>query len=506
MEQLATGILRRSSDAVVIISLADSRILDVNEAFFTVTGLARHELVGRPWRDLLVGLGPTADPTAVGVLKELGSLADAQIGLWTRSGELRLGELSALVLEFEGQRDALCTIREVRDPTPGQRRSIAREELDRILRSGDTHQEATTRALQAFGRSLRWEIGALWRGAPRSERLFCAVEWRAQQSSLGHQEAPTRYTASSIRLNALHRAWLRREPTWIPDVLADPELSPAPLGLEEPMHGWLAFPALGADGVIGMVEFLSRETRQPDVELLAMIEDVGRLFGRLLEHAESSGVRLVEQAETLRPGTEVPALGTMPDAFRDLAGAVAAATEALERHPTSPAYVQPSALLADLTAGVGKLNRLLEHAVQRSDSGPPQLEPSASSGEATAELPAGLTLKAVSRRTGIPAATLRTWEHRYGFMRPTRSPSGYRLYGKEEIARIERVKYLVRQGVRIGAAMKAVIEEAGDNQLTDGAKQSADQGSSVANPKHAEVDRLAVRSPRSPRPPHGRRA
>jgi PAS domain-containing protein len=38
MEQLATGILRRSSDAVVIISLADGRILDVNEAFFTLTG------------------------------------------------------------------------------------------------------------------------------------------------------------------------------------------------------------------------------------------------------------------------------------------------------------------------------------------------------------------------------------------------------------------------------------------------------------------------------------
>src|SRR5215218_8141292 len=107
MEQLTTGILRRSSDAVVIIGLADGRVLDVNEAFFTATGHARHELVGRPGRDLLVGLGETADPTAVEVLKELGSLTDAQIGLWTRSEELRVGDLSALVLEFEGQRDAL---------------------------------------------------------------------------------------------------------------------------------------------------------------------------------------------------------------------------------------------------------------------------------------------------------------------------------------------------------------------------------------------------------------
>src|SRR5215211_9348994 len=146
MEQLTTGILRRSSDAVVIIGLADDRVLDVNEAFFTVTGHARHELVGRPGRDLLVGLGEPADPTAVEVLKELGSLTDAQVGLWTRSGELRVGDLSALVLEFEGQPDALCTIRGVREPTADQRRSIARNELNRILLSGDTRSEVAARA------------------------------------------------------------------------------------------------------------------------------------------------------------------------------------------------------------------------------------------------------------------------------------------------------------------------------------------------------------------------
>jgi MerR HTH family regulatory protein/GAF domain len=504
MEQLTTGILRRSSDAVVIIGLADGRVLDVNEAFFTVTGHARHELVGRPGRDLLVGLGEPADPTAVEVLKELGSLTDAQVGLWTRSGELRVGDLSALVLEFEGQRDALCTIRGVRDPTPGQRRSIAREELNRILRSGDTFSEVATRALQAVGRCLRWELSAIWRGAPRSEDLRCAAAWRSPQVGPGHFWETTRYAAFPPRMEALRRVWLRREPTWIPDILADSNFSRAPAGSGEPMHGWLGFPALGSDGIIGVVEFVSRETRQPDAELLGMAEDFGRLFGRLLEHVEASGIGLVDQAETVRPGPREPLPGTLPDAFRDLAGAVAAATETLERHPTLPVPDPSSALLDELTAGMGRLNRLLENAVQHSGGGPPALQPPVpSAAEATGALPpalpTGLTLKAVSRRTGIPAATLRTWEHRYRFMCPKRSPSGYRLYGEEEIARIERVKYLVGQGIRIGAAMKAVIQEAGGNQLTDEAKQSSDQGSLGGNGKQAEVYRLTPRSPRSRR-------
>jgi PAS domain S-box-containing protein len=501
MERLITRLLRRSSDAVVIIGLADGRVLDVNEAFFTATGLARHELVGRPSHDFFVGLGQPADPTAREVLQNLGSIADVPIGLWNRSGELRVGDLSAQVLELEGQRDALCMIRNVRDPAPDQRRSVAREELDRILRSGDRGPGAATKALRAVGRSLRWELGALWRGTPRSEQVRCAAVWRSPQANLGRLEETIRDAAVPPGLEPLRRVLLRGEPTWIPDVLADSDFPRGRVGDGEPMHGWLGFPAFGSEGVIGMVELVSRETRQPDPELLGMIEDLGHVFGRLLEDVRAPDARVVEEAETVRQVSPGPAPGTVSTAIRDLTGAVAAATEALERHPALPAHVSPPALLDELTAGMGRLNRLLENAALQNSSGPPAPEPSPPLGKATVDpppaLPTGLTLKAVSQRTGIPAATLRTWEHRYGFMRPRRSPGGYRLYGEEEIARIEQIKYLVGQGVRIGAAMKAVIEEAEGDEPGDDVQQSAGQDSPEEKGTHAEVYRLTAQSPRT---------
>jgi hypothetical protein len=502
MEHLTIGILRRSSDAVVIIGLADGRVLDVNEALFTVTGHTRRELVGCPACDLLVGLGQTAGSTNVEALQGLGRLTDAPIGLWTRSGELRVADLSALVLEFNGQRDALCTIRRVRDPTPGQRRSAASEELVHLLGSGDTGSEAATRALEAFGRCLRWELGALWRGDPPMGHLRCAATWHSPQLDLGQFQEVYRNATFPPRVEALRRTWLHGKPTWIPDVLARSELPQAPVAAGEPMYGWLGFPALGSGGVIGVVEFISRETRQPDAELLGMLGDLGRLYGRLVEDVEASGVRLADQADTVQSGTPEPPPGTVPAAFRDLAGAVAAATEALERPSIPPQHVPPAALLDELTAGMGKLNRLLE-SVQSSAGGPPAVSPSTPSGRAGVELPpplpTGLTLKAVSRRTGIPAATLRTWEHRYGFLRPRRSASGYRLYGEEEIARIEQVKYLLGQGVRIGAAMEALVEGATSNEPTDPAQQPPDQGTPGGSGKHAEVYRLTPRSPRGRR-------
>ena len=501
MEHLTTGLLRRSSDAVVIIDLADGRVLDVNEAFFTLTGHARHELVGRPSRDVFIGLGRTADPPAVEALLNLGSLADVPIALWNRSGELRVGDLSALVLELEGRRDALCMIRKVRDPTPGQRRLVARAELDRILQSDDRDPGAAIRSLGAVGRSLRWELGALWRGTPRSEELRCAAVWRSPQADVGRREETIRHAAVPPGREPIRQVLLRGEPIWIADILADYELPQAHADRGEPMHGWLGFPALGSEGVIGVVELVSREARQPDSALLAMMEDLGHVFGRLLEDVHAPGPHAAEGAGTSHQISHEPSLGAVSTAIRNLAGAVAAATEALERHPTLPAQVSPPALLDELTAGMGRLNRLLENAAHQGIGGAPSLGSAPPSGEAAVApppaLPTGLTLKAVSRRTGIPAATLRTWEHLYGFLRPRRSAGGYRLYGEEEIARIEEIKYLVRQGIRIGAAMKAVIEEAEGSELTAEDQESTGQDSPKENGKHAEVYRLTPRPPRT---------
>jgi PAS domain S-box-containing protein len=500
MEELTAGILRRSSDAVVIIGLADGRVLDVNEAFFTMTGHARHELVGRPSGDIFIGLGETTDLAAVDMLQDLGSLTDVPVGFWNRSGELRIGDLSALLLELEGRRDALCMVRKVRDPTPGQRRLVARAELDRIVRSGDRDADAVRRALGAVGGSLRWELCALWRGTPRSEELRCAAVWRSPQADVGPLEARIRHAAVPPGREPLRRVLLGGEPTWIADILADSEFPHAHADSWEPMRGWLGFPALGSEGVIGVVELVSRETRQPDPQLLAMAEDLGYVFGGLLHQLQAPDPPVVEEAETVGRVSHKPPPGTV-STIRDLAGAVAAATEALERHPSLPAHVSPPALLDELTAGMGRLNRLLENAAQPGVSGPPSLGSAPPSGAAAIQpppaLPTGLTLKAVSKRTGIPAATLRTWEHRYGFLRPRRSAAGYRLYGEEEIARIEQVKYLVGQGVRIGAAMKAVIEEAEGKEPTAEVQESAGRDRPKGNGKHAEVYRLPSRPPRT---------
>ena len=56
------------------------------------------------------------------------------------------------------------------------------------------------------------------------------------------------------------------------------------------------------------------------------------------------------------------------------------------------------------------------------------------------------TIKRASELTGVPVATLRAWERRYGIGTPSRSDSGYRLYDEQALADINAMQHLITQG------------------------------------------------------------
>lgn len=56
-------------------------------------------------------------------------------------------------------------------------------------------------------------------------------------------------------------------------------------------------------------------------------------------------------------------------------------------------------------------------------------------------------IQAVAEMTGVPAATLRAWERRYGFPAPHRTSSAYRLYNDHDVELVRRMGALVAAGV-----------------------------------------------------------
>ncbi|HEY2438112.1 MAG TPA: MerR family transcriptional regulator [Solirubrobacteraceae bacterium] len=68
------------------------------------------------------------------------------------------------------------------------------------------------------------------------------------------------------------------------------------------------------------------------------------------------------------------------------------------------------------------------------------------------------SIGAVSTMVGVPQATLRTWEARYGGISPERTGSGHRLYTREQVARLRFVVSQTRRGMTAADAHRSLAE------------------------------------------------
>jgi DNA-binding transcriptional MerR regulator len=61
---------------------------------------------------------------------------------------------------------------------------------------------------------------------------------------------------------------------------------------------------------------------------------------------------------------------------------------------------------------------------------------------------------------GVPAATIRTWEDRYGLVVPARSAGGHRLYRRDQVGQLSFVRAQMAQGASAADAHRLLAEQA----------------------------------------------
>ena len=85
------------------------------------------------------------------------------------------------------------------------------------------------------------------------------------------------------------------------------------------------------------------------------------------------------------------------------------------------------------------------------------------------------TIKRVSEMVGVPVATLRAWQRRYRVVNPERSDSGYRLYGPDDIAVLQRMQALVASGWSPKEAAAATASKESDLEREPAYRQGGQQ-------------------------------
>ncbi len=136
---------RASPDALVITSLVDGKILEINEGFSRLLGYELSEVVGRSSAELHMWADPEQRSRLIETARQGESVRDLEAGLRTHSGEPRTCLLSAEVIEVGGQ-PSLLTI--LRDVTESKRLEESQSRLIAIL-------EATTDLVAMFDKEGR---------------------------------------------------------------------------------------------------------------------------------------------------------------------------------------------------------------------------------------------------------------------------------------------------------------------------------------------------------------
>ena len=146
----------------------------------------------------------------------------------------------------------------------------------------ETRDEATAypRLLSAIGESLGWEFGALW--APADDdpgALRCIETWQGREPF----EQASRRTSLAPGEGLPGRVWASGEAAWIADVRADANFPRAPSAARAGLRAAFCFPIRGATDVLGAVEFLASEGREPDHDLLETMTSLGSRIGQCVE-------------------------------------------------------------------------------------------------------------------------------------------------------------------------------------------------------------------------------
>lgn len=100
-----------------------------------------------------------------------------------------------------------------------------------------------------------------------------------------------------------------------------------------------------------------------------------------------------------------------------------------------------------------------------------------------------MNIEAVARRTGVPAATLRKWEQRYGVLKPDRTEGLHRRYSERDVLRVEWLKARLEEGYRIGEAAELLGRDPEFGAATDAVELVAEIVAATASPSASRIAR-----------------
>jgi PAS domain S-box-containing protein len=152
-------------------------------------------------------------------------------------------------------------------------------DIVRALAESATLVEAAPQMLAAVCEPLGWEFGALWEVVRSGKTLRCVGTWSDPSLDFAEFVQRTRTSVFARGEGLPGRVWETGRPAWIPDVTLDSNFPRTASAERVGLHGAFSLPILRGRDVLGVMEFFSRDIRQPDSALIDTMMTAGSQIG-----------------------------------------------------------------------------------------------------------------------------------------------------------------------------------------------------------------------------------
>ncbi len=308
------AIVDTALDGVITID-STGIVTDWNAQATTIFGWSREDALGRPLSETII---PERDRQAHehGIREFLRTGAGAvlnrriEIVARHRDGKEFPVELAVSPAKIGDTYIFSAFIRDITDRRRAERRLISQYAVTRVLSEATTLEEAVPKVLQAIGKTLEWDLCVFWRVDKASGVLRCLDLW-CDPSVQNDPFIQATWKRVLTRGQGLPGGiWASGKSTWATDVVMGAD-SPGKVQTRYVgFHGTFGFPILVGSEIEGVIEFCSRQVREPDDELLKMLEDIGLKIGQFGEGARTEEV-LRETEAQLRQAQRMEAVGRL---------------------------------------------------------------------------------------------------------------------------------------------------------------------------------------------------
>jgi PAS domain S-box-containing protein len=293
-EQRFRTLVEHATDALFVTN-DQNTVIDVNRQACESLGYERNELIGMTVFDFDPDFD-AAKMRALWVRLMAGEVVTFETHHRRKDGTRFPVEVRVRSFEEDGRR-FLSLARDITDRRRAEQRLRVQHSVAQLLAEAASLEEAAPRLLQTICECLEWDIGALWLIDRDACVLRCAQYWHGADIEAAQFEAATRAMSFGPNIGLPGRVWSSHVPACIPDVVHDPTFLRATVAEQEGLHAAFAFPILLGDDVHGVIDFISREVRQPDQDLLDVMATVGNQIGQFIDRKRAEAALQLAQAE-----------------------------------------------------------------------------------------------------------------------------------------------------------------------------------------------------------------